>query len=57
MLCHGFINGAWNILQINSHLRDWPESVTFIVIGASAVIGLGCACASFWIMGRRGVKS
>jgi len=52
MLCHAFINGGWNIFQINSVVRGWPESATLIVIGASTLVGLGGAVASFWVMGR-----
>jgi membrane protease YdiL (CAAX protease family) len=52
MLCHAFINGGWNIFQINSVLRGWPDSVGLAVVGTSAMVGLGCALASLWIMGR-----
>jgi membrane protease YdiL (CAAX protease family) len=53
MLCHAFINGAWNIFQIGSRLGRWPETTTTAVAVVAGAVGLACFCGSIGLMARR----
>ena len=54
ILCHAFLNGAWNVFQISSILTGLPEKQTMFIALCGAGLAFGCFCISVWIMMRRG---
>jgi hypothetical protein len=52
MVCHAFINGLWNVVQIGSRLGNWSEPSVGILMGVAAVI-LACFAVSVWLVARR----
>jgi hypothetical protein len=54
ILCHAFLNGAWNVFQITSILTGLPDKQTTIIALSGAGLAFACFCISAWIMMRRG---
>jgi membrane protease YdiL (CAAX protease family) len=52
MVCHAFVNGAWNVLQLGSRLGVLPEEPPLPVLVASGVLGVGCFLLSCWLLWR-----
>jgi membrane protease YdiL (CAAX protease family) len=52
MLCHAFLNGAWNIFQISNLLKALPDNVATTVAVIGAGLGFVCFCGSIWVMRR-----
>jgi membrane protease YdiL (CAAX protease family) len=52
ILCHAFVNGAWNIYQLGVRLGDWPESPPVPVLVAASCLAIVCFGLSIWILAR-----
>jgi membrane protease YdiL (CAAX protease family) len=57
MLCHAFINGAWNTWHIGIHFRAFPETPsTGVIVVVGVLIGV-CFLLSIWALYRSGFRT
>jgi membrane protease YdiL (CAAX protease family) len=53
VVCHAFVNGSWNVLQVGRKLAGWPETPPVVATVALGVVVLGCFAGSIWVLTRR----
>ncbi len=50
MLCHAFLNGSWNIIQIGSDLAGLSDTLNVVIAASAAGAGLVCLAVSVWVL-------
>ncbi len=54
VVCHAFVNGAWNIWQIGARLGPFPEVPPPAALAAGAGVSLACFGITLWLLIRNG---